>query len=297
MMNSNLNPDDTADWLARQIATGRGKWSLGAFGAMGLFDGSSSKSTIRLENRQNLKLVAFETISSDPVSWNHAVAICLPKSEAWMSGRKVVTALGSDVNALRDEDRRSELFDLGIGYAFADICLRTRDKAAVQILQDFEGRSFTELPEAFVSISMDHVFVTQAGRIEMFGQTGLPPLLSSLLKGGKTHAATSPIPEGFIPCGYIFPPHPLDRDRGNSFDPAIHTEFQQTLRDYGLQHLYELKERVRDALENGEKPDVFSFNRDHFSLACIRVTLRQQRFLKPSPLLDEWQVVFEKASR
>ncbi|MEO9337241.1 hypothetical protein ABFT80_07380 [Mesorhizobium sp. SB112] len=279
------------------MATGRGKWSLGAFGAMGLSDGSSSKSAIRLENHQDLKLVAFETISSDPASWNHAVALCLPEFEARMSGRKAVTSLGCDVNALRDEDRRPELFDLGLGYRFADICLRTRDEATIQTLRRFEGRLFTELPEALGAISMDHVFVTQAGRIEMFGQTGLPPLLPSLLKDGKTHAATSPIPKGFIPCGYFFPPHPLDRDRGNSFDPGIHTEFQKTLRDYGLPHLHKLKERVREALENGEKPGVFSFNRDRFSLACIRVTLRQQRFLKQSPLLDEWQAVFEKASR
>jgi len=88
----------------------------------------------------------------------------------------------------------------------------------------------------------------------------------------------------------------LDRDQGNSFDPEIHAEFQKTLRDYGLPHLYELKKRVLKALENSEKPDVFSFNRDRFSLACIRVTLRQQRFLKPLPVLDEWQAVFEKAS-
>jgi hypothetical protein len=297
MTNSNLNSDDAFDWLSRQKEAGSGKWSLGAFGAMGMFEESSSNSALRLENSRNLKLVAFETISSDPASWNHAVAICLPESEARMSGRKAISRLGPDANSIREQDRNSELFDLGIGYAFADICLRTRDKAAIQILQGFEGRSFTELPEALGDRPIDHVFVTKAGRIEMFGQTGLPPLLSSLLKGGKTHAATSPIPEGFVPCGYFFPPHTLNCDENNSFDPEIHSEFQRTLRDYGLPHLFKLKKEVLEALENGEKPNDFSFDRDRFSLACIRVTLRQQCFLKPSPLLDEWQSVFEKTSR
>ena len=69
------------------------------------------------------------------------------------------------------------------------------------------------------------VFISRIGRIEVY-QPIPPPsgkspdgphthVLPKLLKSGRTHAATEPIPEGWIPCAHLYPQHPA-RDAGGA---------------------------------------------------------------------------------
>ena len=62
------------------------------------------------------------------------------------------------------------------------------------------------------------VFISRLGRIEVY-QPIPPPsgkspegphthVLPRLLKSGRTHPATEPVPEGWIPCAHLYPPHP-----------------------------------------------------------------------------------------
>ena len=67
--------------------------------------------------------------------------------------------------------------------------------------------------------SPHRVFVTRAGRVEVYqpipAHGGVSPegphthVLPKLLAHGRTHAATEPIPAGWVSCAHSYPAHPL----------------------------------------------------------------------------------------
>lgn len=128
------------DLIVDQIADLDARWGLGTFGAMAEFrrdpdepaDIAQSEQAIsvvtprggmRLEARESLRAIAFETVTSR--SWSQCVALCLPKEQAAMGQRTVLTELGPDTRPLRAQDRDAVLFDLGLGATQVD-CLLSR---------------------------------------------------------------------------------------------------------------------------------------------------------------------------
>ncbi|WP_232627828.1 DUF6925 family protein [Methylobacterium sp. Leaf118] len=101
--------------------------------------------------------------------------------------------------------------------------------------------------------SPHRVFLTRIGRIEVFtpipepgalrGEGPHSHILPQLLKGGRTHAATAPIPTGLVPCGALHPPHPYKDRLGRRipFDPARHAAFQSLLERWGDPELLAIK--------------------------------------------------------
>ena len=61
-----------------------------------------------------------------------------------MAQREVVTHLGPDNNAIREEDRGAQLFDMGLGLKQCDFLIRTRDDALIEALIAERGRSIFE---------------------------------------------------------------------------------------------------------------------------------------------------------
>jgi hypothetical protein len=88
---------------------------------------ATSRGAIRLSTPDELRPVAYETISKCIDSWGHGLALCLPRERARMNGRGVITELGPDREAVRADDRDALLFDLGLGGGSAAICVRTSD--------------------------------------------------------------------------------------------------------------------------------------------------------------------------
>lgn len=89
------------------------------------------------------------------------------------------------------------------------------------------------------------VFISRVGRAEVFQP--IPPLggrspdgphthfLPRLLAHGGTHAATEPLPNGWVPCAHLYPAHPL-RDqlgRKREFRPQYQAAFKALLERYG----------------------------------------------------------------
>src|SRR5947209_5756059 len=128
------------DLIVDQLADPHAQWSLGTFGAIAEFardadepaeivrdETSMSVVTprggIRLVDGPNLRAVAFETITTQ--DWSQRVAFCLPTAESAMNRRAVLTELGVDAEALRGQDREALRFDLGLGAAQVDCCVRT----------------------------------------------------------------------------------------------------------------------------------------------------------------------------
>src|SRR5262249_47282290 len=130
------------DLIVDQLADPDARWSLGTFGAVAEFmrdprepaetaqseqamSVGTPRGAIRLEARESLRLVAFETVTSQ--SWSQRVALCLPHDQAAMSQRTVLTELGPDTRAVRPQDRNAILFDLGLGAIQVDGYIRTDD--------------------------------------------------------------------------------------------------------------------------------------------------------------------------
>src|SRR6185437_7183940 len=311
--------------IAGQLADPESHWGLGSFGAIAEFtrDGDeevaldlstaamsavTARGGIRILRPAGLRSVAFETAAG--AGWNQNFALCLPADAAAMNRRSILTELGPDADALRDEDKHSVLFDLGLAIPHVDALIRVRDETVAAQLRTQAGKNvFAHGSTAmhFILAANPHrVFVSRCGRIEVYQP--IPPhdgrspegphthVLPKLLAHGRTHAATEPIPDGWVPCLSVYPAHPAKDafGRAKPFQPTRHDAFQALLRAYGDPEMIMLKTQVADAVASGKAPP--SADRDdRFARACIRIALRQAKASGlTSPSLGLWLEKYER---
>jgi len=314
--------------IADQLADPEAQWSLGTFGAIAEFMRDADEPAevvreepvaavvtprggIRLEVRLGLRPIAFETITTQ--SWSQRVAFCLPERESTTSRRTVLTELGPDAQALRAQDRGGVLFDLGLGLLQVDCCIRTSDAALTDGLRAHAGRSLFEHGNLAMGLILRHsphrVFMTRAGRAEVYQAIPVPGgtapegphthVLPKLLAHGRTHAATEPIPKGWVSCAHLYPAHPL-RDgygRARPFDGGRYATFQRLLSRHGDAEHLQLKQNVIKALNAGAGPEAIAMPSDRFAQASIRVALRQLKASSgTSPVLTAWFAAHDRAS-
>jgi hypothetical protein len=215
-----------------------------------------------------------------------------------MSRRTVLTDVGPDRGALRAQDRDGVLFDLGLGTLQIDACIRVSDPDVVAALRSRTGKSVfapeNDVMRILLATNPHRVFISRIARAEVF-QPIPPPggkspdgphthVLPKLLAHGRTHSATEPLPDGWIPCAHLYPAHPL-RDqlgRKRTFRREHHAAFQAFLERYGVPELVALKQQVVEAATAGRGPDTVSVPRDRFARATVRVALRQLSAAEPS---------------
>jgi hypothetical protein len=268
-------PDAVSALLRAALGDSETAWSMGSFGAIaefmrdpdegfadvtdGRFGVVTRRGGLALKPIPDLRPVAYETAVSS--GWNHAVALCLPEDACAMSGRTVITELGPDDEALRAEDRTGILFDLGLGLLAVDACVRTSDPDTIACLRTGLGRHLFEpgnpVGPRLVTLSPHRVFLTRIGRVEVFsaipGPSETSPegphthVLPKLLRAGRTHAATTPIPQGFVPCGALHPAHPYKDALGQRipFVRERHDAFQRLLIAWGDPDLLAAKQATR----------------------------------------------------
>ncbi len=150
------------------------------------------------------------------------------------------------------------------------------------------------------------VFISRLGRIEVYQP--IPPasgkspegphthVLPKLLKSGRTHPATEPIPGGWVPCAHLYPPHPARDGLGGArpFDAARHDAFQAVIARFGSPETLAIKRRVRDAIAAEQPPSAISG--DRHGRAGIRIALRQLKAAgHVSPVLQSWLQNFDPA--
>lgn len=308
------------DLIASQLDDPDAQWSLGTFGAIAEFirdadepaaftrDEQSTavvtpRGGMRLDVRPDLRPLAFETITTQ--GWSQRVAFCLPEAESAMNRRAVLTELGPDRRALRAQDSSAVLFDLGLGVHQVDCCVRTADADLIAGLRAAAGRSLFEPGNPAMGLILRHsphrVFATRAGRAEVYqtiptpgGKASEGPhthVLPKLLAHKRTHAATEPIPRGFVSCAHLYPAHPLRDGYGRAlpFDAGRYAAFQRMLSRYGdIEHV-KLKRNVVKALNAGAGPEAIAMPSDRFAQASIRIALRQVKASGgPSPALTAW---------
>jgi len=239
-------------------------WTCGAFGALAEFNFSpgeqitfaegpavgaaTNRGAFRVEVMPELRVVAYETLSKNAGRWGQGLALCLPRELALMGRRTVVTELGPDEQAVRPQDRGAVLFDLGIGKPQSDICVRSTEPETIALLRTACGRPLfapgSNLPRRMPALSPHRVFRSKAARVEVYqpipppdGQTPLGPHthLRPYMLTGRSHASTVPVPQGFLPALWLFPPHPLHdaNGRATAFDADRYTAFQALLKRFG----------------------------------------------------------------
>jgi hypothetical protein len=228
-----------------------------------------------------------------------------------MSGRAVLTEIGPDREALRAEDRHALLFDLGLGALQADFCVRIDDADTATRLRQHAGRPVFEPGNPAMGIILHanphRVFMSRLGRIEVY-QPIPPPsgkspdgphthVLPRLLKSGRTHPATEPVPEGWVPCAHIYPPHPARDGLGEPkpFDPARHVSFQQMMAGCGDAEIVAIKRRVIEAVHAGAPPSEIAESRH--GRTSVRIALRQMKAEgQTSPTLTAWLAGLDQGS-
>lgn len=283
------------DALAAALADPESGWSLGAFGAAAEFrrradepveplgDGRlglrSARGSLALVLPDALRPVAYEM----PVGhgWSHAVALCLPAAALAPEPATGLAEIGADAGALDPEGREAVLFALGLGLAQVSVGVRAREAGLLTRLRSQLGTrpdvAGTILP-AVADGRADLVFSGPLGRIEVLGGGLGDPfgprayVVPEILRLGRTHVATAPIPPGLVPCAHLHPPHPC-RDaagRAMAFDPARHAAFQALLARWGDPESLALKRAI-----SGGGP-VPSHVPDRWSRAVARVARRQR---------------------
>ena len=316
--------------LAAQMADHETNWSLGTFGAIAEFmrdadepvtlsrddacvaAAVTARGGIRIEPRADVRLFASESTTRE--SWSHRVSLCLPQAECAMNGRTVLTALGPDEQALREQDRRATLFDLGLGALQVDVCIRAADPDVTAQLLPHTGRPLFEPGNpamgVIVASSPHRVFASRVGRIEVF-QPIPPPngrspegphthVLPKLLQHRRTHSATEPVPDGWVPCAHFYPAHPAKDGDGHAqaFDAMRHQAFQNMLRRFGDPESVTLKQRVIAAIAAGADPSAVAVTDSRFARTSIRVVLRQLNAAAEAlPALAAWMAAHERSDR
>ncbi|MEL6059879.1 MULTISPECIES: DUF6925 family protein [unclassified Methylobacterium] len=267
--------------LRAQVADPNCAWSLGSYGAVAAFrrdpdeparpqdDGriglATDRGALALLALPALRPVAYETGFTG--SWSQAVALCLPVAACAMGRRAVLTELGPDAAAARPQDRDGILFDLGLGLDAVDACVRVAAPDLIGRLRAACGRPLFEpgnpVVAALTASSPHRVFIARIGRIEVYTAIPAPGsiaepgphshILPKLLRLRRTHAATAPIPQGWVPVAALHPAHPGKDAAGRAipFDAARHAAFGRLLAAWGDPVLAAL----RRAVLSDEEPD------------------------------------------
>jgi hypothetical protein len=314
------------DFFAEHLTDVETGWSVGTFGAIAEFTRDADETAaldrgndlisvvtgrggLRIEAHDVLRPIASESLTAQ--SWSQRVALCVPEAACAMNQRSVLSEIGPDRNALREQDRAATLFDLGLGALQIDACVRSGDETVVAALRRWVGQSLfapgNGATGVILAANPHRVFLSRIGRIEVF-QPIPPPdgkspdgphthVLPKLLRHKRTHAATEAVPAGWIPCAHFYPPHPMRDALGHrrSFQSERHAAFQTLLARYGDPQLIEVKRRVVEAVVAEQRPLDAGVTADRFARTAVRVALRQLQAIEPSsPALAAWLSVHDR---
>ena len=316
---------DVGAVLAAHMADPASGFSVGALGALAEFHRAEGEA-LALDDRDGLRIatgrgalaigalagvvpVAYEYPAADGESWRHGVVFCLAAARARGAARRTLAELGPDMAAVRPEDRAGLLFDMGAGAANVDFCVRSSDPALVAALRAAVGRPVfapgNPVMGAILEANPHRVAVSALARAEIYqpiGRTRTPEgphthLLAELLRAGRTHAATVPVPGGMLPCLTLHPANPLldGSGRPRPFDPGAHSAFQGLAERWAAPGYAEEKRRVLAALDAGADPAAFAPARTRLGRAALKVALRQRLAAGGGgPRVAAWRRAFDR---
>ncbi|MEM1092785.1 MAG: hypothetical protein AAGI67_20520 [Pseudomonadota bacterium] len=300
-------------------------FSVGSFGATGEFSRDTGEKSWEPEDgrlgritargglafgwRNDLRPVAWESLSKARDHWQHGVVFCLPRAAARLPQAAGITELGPDHEALRTEDREDILFDLGLNQGFVNVGIRTADHRLLKELRAAAGSQLLApgnpvLP-SIIKAGPHRVFTTVIGRLEVFQPIGIERspdgphthVLPKLLAKGRAHSANIPVPREWLPVLSLHPAHPCRSPLGKSkpFELTVFDDFQQWLALAGPTGFLEQKRATWSALAEAVDPADFDPGSSRMARTATRVALRQYGHFSNTraPLLDRWQATFD----
>lgn len=317
---------DAATLIAEHLQNPDTQWSVGTFGAIAEFSRDHSEDIsidldtqymsavtgrggIRLSPVGAVRPFASESIGR--VGWNQRVALCLPVRDSAMRRRKVLTEIGPDEAPLREADRGAVLFDLGLDAVQVDVCVRVADETVAGELRRCAGLPVFDAASPAMPIILaanpHRVFISRIGRAEVYQAIPRPGgkspdgphthVLPKLLQHRRTHAATEPVPDGFVPCAHLYPAN-AGKDgfgRVKPFDHVAHRTFQRLLEKFGAREAVDLKARIRTLASDGQGPDSDPLVHDRAYRATVRIALRQLAAEgHSSPALASWLAAYDR---
>jgi len=291
--------------LETQLSDPSCSFSIGAFGAIAEFfrrddeprrvdleeslTVSTNRGAIRVCLHEDVLPVAYETLSSRKKFWLHGFSLCLPSVAGNSNGRIGVTELGRDVDAIRPADRGDLLFDLGLGVANLDFCIRTNDVDLIKVMRRAVGTPLLGEDNGtmvkIVEANPHRVALSRLGRVEVYqaiGHERTPEgphthVLPKLLRSGRTHDAKIPIPGGYIPCLSVYPASPLFDKLGEprAYDRASHLAFDALLKRWGAQDYVAQKDEISQFIRDEIDPASFKLPKNRLRRSAVRIALRQ----------------------
>jgi uncharacterized protein DUF6925 len=226
MRRLDLSPDGIADLAQRALEAGSG-WSMGVQGALAEFavageerpevrrSGPGRRTVEALTAGGGIRL----TITDDTVAYgagpDGAITLAVPRSTLPAPSMRVVAA-PADQGALRPEDEKAVLVDLGVGHAVAAFCVRTANPDVIAALRAVEGRSWREVLDRaghlLVAASPHRVVTGPLGRIEVYNPIPMERdaspegchthLLPHLLETGRETAEGDELPPQLAAAAY-----------------------------------------------------------------------------------------------
>ncbi len=318
-----------AAFLAAELLNAQTSWNVGAFGAIAEFHHQGTPvlehaagprepshltsvthgGAIRLSIEPSALPIAYEIMSARAGLWLQGAALCLPADGARMGVRTVLTELGVDAQAVRPADRTGVLFDLGLGLAAVDFCVRASDAGLIRLMQAHVGTPLfgnDGLVAVLKEASPHRVACSRLARIEVFQPIGrdggVSPegphthLLPELLRVRRTHASTLPIPEGWLPCVSLYPASPVQDDHGRvrPFDVLAYQRFEAWLAAFGEPTYVAAKRALFDHVRAGRLPREVAPATTRLTRNARRIGVRQLAHLDgPSAILSAWQSAIE----
>ncbi len=246
--------------LRRALADPDVTWSLGGYGAGATFRRDPGEPAARpgggrpglvtprgalvLGEADTLVPVAYESALGGE-DWSQALALCRPLDALPPCPAAVVSECGPDTHAARAGDRDGVLFGLGLPLRQARLFARVRGDA-VRALRAACGRpADAALWQRLPGLGAVLVAVHGRDRIEVVLPDAHPGpralWFDKLLRQGRLHAATAPIPAGLAPVIHLHPSHPLT---ASGYDLGRHAVFQDWLARWGDPALVALKDRI-----------------------------------------------------
>jgi len=274
----------------------------------------SARGALRCAIPTEARAIAYQSLSPDPAAWRHGIAICLPAATAAPAApREVITEIGPDTDAIRERDREAILFDLGVGAAHIEFCVRTTDRGLIEVLRATAGSSVfapdARAMHAILLASPHRVCRSALGRIEVYvpipsGPGAASPsgphthLLPKLLALGRSHAPLAPIPAGWLAGLDIYPPSPvLDSDgQRRALDVARLRSFAEILARFGQPAFVAAKSRLQEAVLAGRPPAPEIADGSPLARRALRVALRELRHTHATAaVLPAWVAAFDPA--
>ena len=267
----------------------------------------SERGALSINSQSPLKLYAGEFYSNGSGGWRQALGLYQSAGVSIRAGRKVITDLGQDHEALTADGYGAQLFDLGLGIAHVDVCISSCDSAFIKLMQAHTGKALftpgSPLLGEILKVSPRRIFLCAAARLEV--NTPIPLEHSPL--GPHTHllADRLGLPESNACCTspdqlcmlHIHPAHPCRDLFGveNPFDERKHRSFQTLLDQYGPPEYVEFKRHVLEILNNEGSPERMMPMTNKTQRMAARLTVRQTiaEDCIPRDLLNRWSSVLE----